>query len=79
MLKLLTIATSAIFLSACGVETLTAAATTGVLKKEEMQERKKQYNRVQERLNEAQEQMAAKDRAARDALGMVEKPSRDDY
>lgn len=44
-----------------------------------MQERKKQYNRVQERLNEAQEQMAAKDRAARDALGMVEKPSRDDY
>lgn len=77
MLKCLTITTAAIFLSACGVETLSAAATSAVVKKEEMQERQKQYNRAQERINQAQEQMAAKDRAARDALGMTEKTQDD--
>ena len=76
-LSVASLALSAVFLTACGVETLGAAATSAVLKKEEAQERKKQMNRVQERLNEAQEQMAAKDRAARQALGFDEKP-RDD-
>ncbi len=57
-------------LSACGVEVLTGAATSAVLKKEEMQVRKQQKNQIEQRLEEAQQNRAVKDQAARDALGL---------
>ncbi len=60
-------------LSACGVESLTAAATSAVLKKEEAQIRKQQHDRLKESIEKIQEQQRAKDRAAREAFGMLDK------
>jgi hypothetical protein len=58
---------AAVALSACGLDTATSAATAAALKKQELEQGKKTQDQMQQKLNQAMDQLQQSQQTREDA------------
>jgi hypothetical protein len=66
-MRLFIVALTVVALAACGVETVTTAATGAAIKKKELEEGKKTQERAQQKIDQAMDQMQQRAQHAGDA------------